>query len=287
MLRAAAVSAGAIALPLLDGRGLTATAVFAGGFYLSDDAGGMLCVLSEFREAGPLHLNCAAWPENAGRFARVGDKFALADGTLRSAAVSIPITGAAVWRPRSLPAAAPTAIRAAHRAIRAAAKTSAPSRTLVAACLHPKKTDSEEISPFLLAEIQKGLLALAERPRDAAEILLGLGPGLTPSGDDILAGALLALRAFAVHGRANRLAESVIPRLERTNRVSAAHLLAADKGQGAAVFHELLAWAVAGGELKPFLARVDRIGHSSGWDALLGMLGALAAISGDSHAREG
>jgi hypothetical protein len=111
--------------------------------------------------------------------------------------------------------------------------------------------------------------------------LIGLGPGLTPAGDDLLAGALIALHGAGRAVIADRLAGWLLPRCAgRTSRISRAHLqAAAELGQGHAALHETL--AALGGEddraLSAALDRLDRVGHSSGWDALAGAVLAFRA----------
>jgi len=112
-------------------------------------------------------------------------------------------------------------------------------------------------------------------PGSAAERLLCLGPGLTPSGDDFLGGALIALRLLGRDSRAERLWAAIEPLLRRrTVAVSAAHLAAAARGHGNAALHHALDTILSGRTeaLPAALARVDAIGHCSGWDALAGAI---------------
>jgi Protein of unknown function (DUF2877) len=109
---------------------------------------------------------------------------------------------------------------------------------------------------------------------DAAQ-LIGLGPGLTPSGDDYLGGVLVALRWLGRGAQADSLWRWLGPRLtERTSAISAAHLAAAASGQMHEVLHEVLdnlsAWQAP--DLHPSVARLDAVGHTSGWDALAGIV---------------
>ncbi|MDR2391568.1 MAG: DUF2877 domain-containing protein [Planctomycetota bacterium] len=273
--RFAAATVGEFALTLLDGRRLTALAVFDGSFYLEDGAGGLLCALSNDREPGPLHLNCPDWPGNARRCVEKGDGFTVSGGVLLSKTVRMALTGAVVWRPRPLPACDPIAFPEAYRTLRAAAGRYVPPDTYLAACCYPEKAGRARHDSALLAGIRRGLAALRENPRTGAGMLIGLGPGLTPSGDDILAGALLTLRVLGFPGAADRLAGCVLPRLDHTNRISASHLRAAAAGRGAAVFHELLSSAFALEGVGECFARIGRIGHTSGWDTVLGMFAAI------------
>jgi hypothetical protein len=98
----------------------------------------------------------------------------------------------------------------------------------------------------------------------AAAELGGLGPGLTPAGDDVLAGLLLAARArfgLVVEPRLLTVATSVA-----TTDLSSAFLRWAAKGQHVAPVHDLLAAA----------ARGDRSGAATAVDAL----GAFGSSSG-------
>ena len=109
---------------------------------------------------------------------------------------------------------------------------------------------------------------------EAAE-LIGLGPGLTPSGDDYYGGVLVALRWLGRGTQADSLWRWLAPRLGgRTSAISAAHLAAAAGGQVHEALHEVLdnlaAWQAP--DLHPSLARLDAVGHTSGWDALAGIV---------------
>jgi hypothetical protein len=121
---------------------------------------------------------------------------------------------------------------------------------------------------------QPALDALAEwlagnALRSEAEGLIGLGPGLTPSGDDYLGGMLVALRLSARVPQADALWRWLEPRLAgRTSAISAAHLAAAAAGEA----HEALHVALTG---KWNLDALSAVGHCSGWDALAGAVAVL------------
>ena len=112
---------------------------------------------------------------------------------------------------------------------------------------------------------------------DGAEGLIGLGPGLTPSGDDFIGGALCALHAAGQATLARRLAGWALPLAENgTNRISRAHLACAARGECSEAVHDALIALV--GDEPPDLARVDAVGHTSGWDTLAGAALALASL---------
>ena len=118
-------------------------------------------------------------------------------------------------------------------------------------------------------------------PRDAVARLIGLGPGLTPSGDDFLGGAMIALSMSGYAEHAATLAEHALAAAaDGTNRISQAHLRAAAQGLGADALHRCIGALARGNSeaLRTALKRLDAIGHSSGWDALAGAVSALKAI---------
>ena len=114
------------------------------------------------------------------------------------------------------------------------------------------------------------------KPDDA---LIGLGPGLTPAGDDFVGGAMISLRVLGGDaGRilADRVAAWALPLArERTNRISLAHLECAAEGEGHEALHDLLNT----GDEK-HLERLANVGHTSGLDAAAGALLALASRAG-------
>jgi hypothetical protein len=122
-----------------------------------------------------------------------------------------------------------------------------------------------------------------EAPPAAVASLIGLGPGLTPSGDDVLGGALIALRALGWRDAADALARRTLARARsRTHAISYAHLVCATAGEGAAALHDTLValCSPAAPRLGDCVEAVAAIGHSSGWDALAGLaLVASAAIA--------
>jgi hypothetical protein len=119
----------------------------------------------------------------------------------------------------------------------------------------------------------------------ALTALIGLGAGLTPSGDDLLVGFLAGLWC-SVGEDAERLAflaklgEAVIALSTRTNDISRTYLLHAARGK---VSSRLLALAEAlsrGEESARLLAAAEaamQTGHTSGMDAVTGLLAGMTA----------
>lgn len=121
---------------------------------------------------------------------------------------------------------------------------------------------------------------LAERSSSdpvPAEVLalLGCGPGLTPSGDDILVGAMVTLTSLGVEDAVRRLGADIQRHMHsRTSRISAAHLQAACRGQAVEPVHAVL-WTMVTGDTAGCARAGQRLigyGQSSGADALAGIL---------------
>jgi hypothetical protein len=111
--------------------------------------------------------------------------------------------------------------------------------------------------------------------------LIGLGPGLTPSGDDFLCGAMATLRYLGRGEVAGRLAERVLPPARSgTSLISACYLRCAAQGEASEVLFNVLACVVSGGKdgLDAHLDAVDAVGHTSGWDSLAGAAAVCAAL---------
>jgi hypothetical protein len=76
---------------------------------------------------------------------------------------------------------------------------------------------------------------------------------------------------------AQRLAGWTLPLARSgTNRISYAHLACAAEGECGEAVNDALVAVIAGERVD--LARIDAIGHTSGWDALAGAALALASL---------
>lgn len=125
----------------------------------------------------------------------------------------------------------------------------------------------------------------------AARPLIGRGPGLTPAGDDVLAGLVAATLACtrALYGtqanplaRATRRVGASIAALARdaTTSMSAALLTHAAQGAVAAPVGDLLHALTGRRAPNPALERLLTVGHTSGRDLAVGLLaGAELACS--------
>jgi hypothetical protein len=114
----------------------------------------------------------------------------------------------------------------------------------------------------------------ARRPFDTdPAALVGLGEGLTPAGDDVLVGVLLALRHLGRPGCAAHLWASIadqVPR--RTTALSATLLAAAAAGDAAPQVIEVLSALAGHRALEPALDRLLAVGATSGSGIAHGLL---------------
>jgi hypothetical protein len=179
--------------------------------------------------------------------------------------VSLSLSNARLWTPPPLPAnSTPDA-----GALREAVRGRVPDEGLGGLIVDAHNVLSVHAQPALEA-VDRFLVG--HTLDDEAQALIGLGPGLTPSGDDYLGGVLIALQQFGRASQAQSLWRWLRPRLANTSDISAAHLEAAATGEGHEALHRCIAamctfapdWPAA-------LAALDSVGHCSGWDSLAGV----------------
>jgi hypothetical protein len=125
--------------------------------------------------------------------------------------------------------------------------------------------------------------ALAGSPESPppTEGLVALGAGLTPSCDDFLCGVMTTLNYFGQEEVASRLAASVLPIAEReTSLISAAYLRCAAKGHASAVLYDAIESVLHGGrDMEARLDAIHAVGHTSGWDSLVGAASVCASLA--------
>ena len=110
--------------------------------------------------------------------------------------------------------------------------------------------------------------------------LIGAGTGLTPRGDDYVAGMMIALHGLRWGEAATLLGRAGLALAASTSHpISHAHLVAAAAGQGYEPLHRVLRDILLGdaASLAVRLGELDGIGHHSGWDMLDGMVAVLRA----------
>lgn len=274
-------------------------AAFQRSCYLETDRAELVCLGAAAIGAGPLNALCELPDAHASWSLAPGVRAEKCGGELRLGAdVAVNLAGARLWQP--LPAGAPRARAALHSALAELAD------------LVPRRQDVRGFGAFIPAllgrDVMPGVAAgdplfvssweavrtftgwlrqmSFERENDAvvperAKVLVGLGPGLTPAGDDFLGGVMIALRWLREDALAGRIAAWVLPLARaRTSKISRAHLRCAADGEGAAALHDLLAafGSSQRGRLAAPVDALDSIGHSSGWDALAGIVCACSTL---------
>lgn len=175
--------------------------------------------------------------------------------------------GAAAWTPRALAAA------------RSIAADLAPMGSLASG----RWLADDPWSPRIAGSCRRLVRALAEGSgaaaiREAVE-LIGIGPGLTPSGDDVLVGLLAGLDAIDHPLRAEVAAAVGAAAPARTTSVGAATLAHATRGAYTEWLHAVLvALSEASGDGDPVptaIARAMTYGATSGGDTLVGVFAAM------------
>jgi hypothetical protein len=262
------------------------TAVFDSSFYAAF-GGEWICIGLPHIGSGPLHVVCEGkphgWPQLGSTLARAGSVLHL-DGMPFAA-----LQGASVWQPERAPAWTLNDLQRGLSASSELWRMEAFEDGLAAAGCAPfpaKPTPLMRAArPAVVAVDRMIAHAIDGRdvsPEDEAKLttLIGLGPGLTPSGDDLLGGALIALASLDLLEVRDRLWSVCSECLDRTTDISGLHLRAAARGYGAAALHDAIHAAISGDvpRLPGLLAAVSDIGHSSGRDSYAGALIALRAV---------
>ena len=252
-------------------------AVFRQSFYARFRAG-IVCIGSADIGNGPLNLLCA---DSEGvdwrNFVSLGAAVRCSDRCLRSNNISIPLSRATKWVPPTAPPYRNDTVARGILAVADLLPASLPDGGLARMlCRHSSSVSAVERRAFLAIDRLLSWRKSDSTDGDLAEavaLLLGLGPGLTPSGDDFLAGALNMLRLAGEHNRVRQLSREIKAQaLHLTNEISIAHLAAAGEGMLSADLHDALN-AVVAGDIQTFarsLRVFSRRVHHSPWDALVG-----------------
>ncbi len=265
---ASPLTAGLLAAPPRPARVLAA---FPAAVYLGLDAhADVLPVVAADALLLPTSLRL---PQHSGQVrwgVSVGDQVTVGAGRVVLPGATIAV--ARQWRPVPV-GAAPLPVRAwAWRAAEAGGHSAALRRLAHAAAAHALHGDPAALDT---AGLDTAGLDTAVRA------LVGAGPGLTPSGDDALAGVLLALRAADRPGPLDVLAGAVTRAATRTTSLSASLLAAAGQGYAALAAVRLVT-AMADGDdaaVTAALPALLSIGHTSGRDLLAGVLATVEALS--------
>lgn len=282
-------------------------AVFRRVFYLQTDTGEVVGIGVHRLGPGPLYVLCELPPQSDWRRSGLmpAQPFAVARGVLRvGSGHEFDWSATPTWYPP--PLLPRWSLAGLGRGLASLAEVSARMRgdgllplipALAQAGHGMDAVGGDDSQPFLGRAVRgarsllRWLRAALRVPGDSAlavpepdaEVagLIGLGPGLTPAGDDFLSGTLVALHALGRGEAAGHLAEWLLPIADAaTGRISRAHLACACEGQAIAPLHEALDALCHGSsaEIRRCVQRLAAIGHSSGLDALAGLTCAAAAV---------
>jgi hypothetical protein len=285
---------GAIAREVLSDDGeVRVLAVFERTFYLACPHG-IVCVGPPDLIAGPINVATAderTWTSLA---LAVDDEGAIAAGMATVGdTLAIDVASGTTWHPPPFPDFVASSASRGVTAIRDAVAAECPSDGLASLVFSPavrrasSGIDAASAAAQPVAQLRDTLPGVLRSGRwnaaalRAATLLIGLGPGFTPSGDDLVGGLMLALTAAGRAPLRNDLWHALRPELDDlTTPPSAMHLSAAADGMAAEPIHHLLDEILSGGTpaLGDRLAAVTRLGHTSGWDIAAGTILGLEAV---------
>jgi hypothetical protein len=273
---------------LQDGARGEVAAVFERSFYVTV-GGQWICLVPRGGGLGPLNAECReASLAGVIKSLRIGDRAAVENKSLRAgSALVLSLESAKEWRPAPPTGWNRDSVQRGLAKLRAAIGARELPQEGLAALLADSSTRPNAVAEAArapLRDLQSMLRkAIAGSPDslDAAKLvpLIGLGPGLTPSGDDAIGGALITLHVLGEDKVRDLLWHELAPHARTaTGDISFAHLSAAAEGFGHEAIHHLINKVMEGGaDLSGALDTVHAIGHTSGWDAIAGVAIALDA----------
>jgi hypothetical protein len=232
-------------------------AVFSRALYLQVP-GGLVALCSTQAPRGPLHIRMTALPA-----VQAGCPVLVTTRSLRIGNHAYPLT-APLWSPRLPPA---SMLRRAHQQARAWLPRLGPTLGLGPAA-------DAELPGDALAALRRGDLLTF------AGLIGGRGAGLTPAGDDILAGALLVARAVRDGSPTDSWTLQQCARRAPTSDIARAFLTCAALGRCIEPAHALLN-GLANADRGVVLSAADelhRFGSSSGAALAYGIRTALLEL---------
>ncbi|MFA9441283.1 DUF2877 domain-containing protein [Uliginosibacterium sp. sgz301328] len=260
---------------------------FAHAVHVTLEDGRLMTLLSGEAQYGMRILNIAetGWPALRNALA-VGDDMSLSGSMLRHSRFALSLEGVAIWQ------APPTDERLALLDAATRSNVIHGARAWLAARLAVEQARSPApVRALWRAALDAFFDAIdALRAKDSVRLdacvraALGLGPGLTPSADDMFAGLLIGLRM--TQGPHALLAQSLQRHWHDTTRASRDVLEQASMGwttsRTADVCHAL-SLPRESAALEIALAAQATIGEHSGLDTLIGLLTGVAFSEADSE----
>ncbi len=285
-------------------------ATFKRCFYCRDNRENIICIGQAEIGKGPFTLLCSAespWPEHAiapNMPIRVRKNQMLLEGP----AVLFDLHGAQVWN-KSLRTISGKDDRLLTdiRWIAGKVVSDAPAESLGMVLSSFFPVNVQKIKPsssILTASLHKSFVEVIAEVRrlplllpggqcntSLAEVLcrlIGLGPGLTPSGDDFLAGIVMGLFKAGQEDEAAWLAHYFHRTARgRVTAISLAFYRALSEGLVVELYHQFLD-SIGTGEylhLERLLKQVSRFGGTSGWDTITGILFGFSLVLADQNDR--
>lgn len=237
---------------------------------------GVVAVVGGAMDDGPLHLVCRGAQAHDWRaLSPPGSTARVTRGGLRLAGVSIDLDQASVWHPPPPPRVVQAARLQAGLAALRAGRVPRGGFAADAYVGRVASSAGERLVGWLHGPA-------IPPPPGSVGALLGLGPGLTPSGDDYLAGFAVALRQAGAERHLALLAAEITAHAPRlTNEISVAHLAAALRGGLRGDLHAAIDAVSIGAPaaLARVLRRFEEEDHHSPWDALAGFADAAGALA--------
>jgi hypothetical protein len=267
----------------------TVHSVFAHAFNIETATGELVTLLAPELGATPHGIRLAVPAARFDAWLHAGEEAILRDAVLRlpQVGVAVDLAAAAIWHGTVAGIALETrssATEARLRELRAIVSERAPRQGIAAAFRHGA-SHATFLERAFIARLAHTLptFARATDRRDVDAIvevaarLVGLGPGLTPAGDDFLTGYLAALRSRVGSGAWRdaslaALAAALVPLFVRTNAISRQMLDDAAHGRFAQSLVDVTLALSGAGNINAAAARALACGHSSGADALCGLL---------------
>ena len=142
-------------------------------------------------------------------------------------------------------------------------------------------TEISECKRWICQSRAKENKACTSRPY-WAENLLGLGLGLTPSGDDFIGGVMIGLHICKKIFMAQCIWDQVSEHIsDSTSPIAGAHLYAASTGLGPADIHKLADAILSANSvgMVDLVKSLDMIGQTSGWDIFAGVFVVIETLS--------
>jgi len=286
---------GSLVNPALFTQELNIIALFKNSLYMEDSGGKLFCLCNEDLALGPLSIQCSNWEHLQTARLRVGQKITFKDSLLLlhpQAILSFATVKASF--PPDIPPLDTKLIMASIAFLQTMFQREmccstglAPLLPLFLFDMTIHAVDRDEFCKED-AFLQESMLAITTLVRcfegftpeqtfefDTRAILrlIGLGPGLTPSGDDFIVGVMLALRYCKYVSLLDVLVSLILSEEVQclTNKISYAYLKAAALGHVSSILYAAAHdFCVHSDQLSSSLGRLSSLGHSSGWDAFSG-----------------